>query len=232
MVVMCKQCGVELESGMQVCPLCETPVTDGQKIEDRSANRSFVHQTVKPQLLKHILWQIACVLLLSGILATLIINLSIVGHVTWSVYPVTICLIVLSYASLIALWNAKLVIQIITGWIASSAVLVAVQLYMGEDWPLSLALPIVSAVNMVSVLLMFILSNIKVRGLNIIAIVFVGVAVICLIIDGVLSLYFQDQLRLSWSVVVSACLLPVTAAIGFMYLRTKNNSDLQKIFHT
>jgi hypothetical protein len=231
-MVVCKQCGVELESGMQVCPLCETPVIDGRKIKEKSVKESFDDQRVKPRLLKHILWQIACVLLLSGILATLIINLSTVGQVTWSMYPVTICLIVLSYASLIALWNAKLIIQIITGWIASSAVLVVVQLYTAEDWPLNLALPIVSAVNMVSMLLILILSTIKVKGLNILAVVFIGVAIVCLIIEGILSLYFQNQMQFRWSAVVSACLLPVIAAIVFMYLRTRNNSDLKKIFHT
>lgn len=231
-MVVCKQCGVELDGGMQVCPLCETPVIQGQKIEGNSSNERFNEQKVKPQLLKHVLWQIACVLLLSGILATLIINLSIVGRVTWSMYPVTICLIVLSYASLIALWKAKLVIQILTGWIASSAVLVVVQWSAAEDWPLSLALPMLSAVNMVAVLLTLIISNMKEKGLNTLAILFVAIAVLCLIIDGILSLYFQDQLRFRWSVVVSACLLPVTAAIVFMYFKTKNNRDLQKIFHT
>lgn len=231
-MIVCKQCGVELDSGMQACPLCKTPVIDGQKIQDNSANKTFAEQKVKPQLLKHILWQIVCVLLLSGILATLIINLSIVGHVTWSMYPVIICLIVLSYASLIALWNTKVVIQIAAGWMASSAVLVVAQLYTAEDWPLSLALPILSAINMVSILFMLIIRNIKVKGLNILTIVFVGIAVVCLAIDGILSSYLQDEIRLTWSVVVSACLLPVTVAIVFMYLRTRNNSDLQKIFHT
>ena len=229
---MCKQCGVELDSGMQVCPLCDTPVNPGKKIEVNPSIQRFNEQNVRPQLLKHILWQIACVLLLSGVLATLLINLSIVGHVTWSMYPVTICLIALSYASLIALWKAKLVVQILTGWIASSAVLIVVQWSTTEDWPLSLALPILTAVNMVAVLLTLVISNIKKKGLHMLAVLFVAVAVVCLIIDGILSLYFQDQLRLGWSVVVSACLLPVTAAILFMYFKTKNNRDLQKIFHT
>lgn len=231
-MVVCKQCGVELDSGMEICPLCQTPVTDGQRIVVKSAYKSFDDQTEKPQLLKSILWQIACVLLLSGTLSTLIINVSIEGRVTWSMYPATICLIVLSYASLIALWRTKLVIRIITAWIASSALMFVVQLYTAEDWPLSLALPIVSAINIVSILLMLILSNIKVKGLNILAILFGVAAIVCLIIEGILSLHFKDQIQLGWSIVVAACLLPVTAAILFMYLRTRNNSDLQKIFHT
>lgn len=231
-MVVCKQCGVELESGMQVCPLCETPVNDDLKTGNTSFGKRVTGQEVKPQLLKHILWQVACVLLLSGVLATLTINLAIEGSVTWSIYPVTICLVVLAYTSLIALWNAKLVVQVLTGWGASCVVLVVVRLYMDQHWPLHLALPIVSALSIASISLIVIFRNMKSKGLNILAIVFVAVAAFCLITEGIISLYFYDEIHFSWSVVVSACLLPVTAAVVFMYLRTRNNSNLQKIFHT
>ena len=231
-MVVCKQCGVELDSGMQICPLCDTPVIDGHQVIEPSGSTDLADRRVKPRLLRNILWQIVCILLLSGIVSTLVIDVSIVGRVTWSIYPVTICLVVLCYATLLALWKAKFVAQIIIAWIASGVVLLVVQLSTAKEWPLSLALPIVSAVTIVSILLTLILNIIKMKGLNVLAILFVGIAIICLIIEGILSLYFKDQIQFSWSVVVSACLLPVTAAIVFIFLRTRNNRDLQKIFHT
>ena len=231
-MLVCKQCGVELDSGMQICPLCDTPVIDGRQVIEPSGNADLSDQRAKPRLLRNILWQIVCILLLSGIVSTLIIDVSIVGRVTWSIYPVTICLVVLCYATLLALWKAKFVAQIIIAWIASGAVLLVVQLSTAKEWPLSLAFPIVSSVTIVSILLTLILNSIKMKGLNVLAILFVGIAIVCLIIEGILSLYFKDQIQFSWSVVVSACLLPVTAAIVFIFLRTRNNRDLQKIFHT
>jgi hypothetical protein len=68
--------------------------------------------------------------------------------------------------------------------------------------------------------------------LNIIAIIFVAIALLCLFIEGIISFYFSASIKLQWSVIVSACLLPVTAAMTFMYFRTRNNIDIQKIFHT
>lgn len=231
-MILCKQCGVELDVEMQVCPLCNTSVLDGARTEHATAERNFRVEKARPALLMHVLWQIACVLLLSGIVATLIINLSIIGRVTWSIYPVTICLILLSYATIMALWRARVLMQVIAGWILSSALLVGIGSYTGDDWPLWLAFPILSAINVTAMLLILALSSLKIKGLNVLAIMFVAVAVLCLMLEGILSLYFKDQLALSWSVIVAACLLPVTAAIVFMYFRTRNNRDLQKIFHT
>ena len=230
-MIVCKQCGVELEDGMTECPLCENIATNGLETK-MFVNRNHVDEDHHPSLLNHILWQIACILLISGIVATLVINLSFVGHITWSIYPVTICLIILSYASLMALWRVSLLIQTLIGWILSSLLLVGINMYTTEDWPVHLALPILASVNVMSALSIAILSKLKVKGLNILAILFVAVAVLCLIIEGIISLYFKGQILLSWSVIVTACLLPVTAAIVFMYFRTRSNSNLQKIFHT
>lgn len=230
-MMVCKQCGVELEAGMKVCPLCERSVTDGRETK-MFANQDTMNEDYNPALLKHVLWQIMCVLLLSGIVATLVINLSVAGYVTWAIYPVTVCLIILSYASLMALWRVRLLFQLLMGWAVSSALLMGTGLYTTENWPVDLALPILAAVNVICLLIISIISKVTIKGLNILAIMFVGVAVLCLIIEGIISHYFGNHIVLSWSVIVAACLLPVTAAIVFMYFRTRNNSNLQKIFHT
>jgi len=116
--------------------------------------------------------------------------------------------------------------------VASIAVLVLADLYVSDDWPLKLALPILSSINVITMLLALILGNLSVKGLNIVAILFIGAAVLCLTVEAILSRYFLEEFRLSWSVVVSACLLPVTAIIVFMHFKTRNNADLEKIFHT
>lgn len=231
-MTICKQCRVELEPWMEVCPLCKVPVADGDNSTQIQDQQHRAYDERKPRLLKRIFLQITCVLLLSGILATFIINLAMVGHVTWSVYPMTICLIVLSYVFSLGLMTAKPLLRILTGWLASIFVLVLVHLYVVDDWPFKLALPILCAINMITMLLVLILRNLSVKGLNTVAILFMGAGVICLVVEAILSKYFEDEFRLSWSVVVSACLLPVTAVIVFMHFKTRNNADLEKIFHT
>lgn len=217
---------------MEICPLCEVAVADEDTTKQIRNSHYPAYEERKPGLLKRIFLQITCVLLLSGILATVIINLAMDGRVTWSVYPMTICAIVLSYVLSLGLWRTKLLLQILTGWVASIAVLVLADLYVSDDWPLKLALPILSSINVITMLLALILGNLSVKGLNIVAILFIGAAVLCLTVEAILSRYFLEEFRLSWSVVVSACLLPVTAIIVFMHFKTRNNADLEKIFHT
>jgi len=81
-------------------------------------------------------------------------------------------------------------------------------------------------------LLCLLLINLKKKGLNVLAIVFVAIAILGLMIESFISWYVARSVTLGWSVIVAACLLPVTAAILFMYFKTRNNPELQKIFHT
>ena len=151
---------------------------------------------------------------------------------TLSIYPISICLMVFSYASLIALWRTKIFFQLLGGWIISVLILFIVHRNIEQEWPLKLALPLLSAVNVIGMLLNFILVRVNVKGLNVLAIFFVFIAVLCLFTEGIISFYFTNSITLQWSIIVAACLLPVTAAILFMYFRTRNNAALQKIFHT
>lgn len=232
-MTMCKACGVELDLNMEFCPLCETSVNGKLTGKEVNVNQNGLKFTGrKKQLLQNILWQITAVLLLSGIIATFVIDLSVHGRITWSIYPVSICLIALSYASLMALWHTRVVFQVLAGWLASAMILMLVYWYFEEEWPVLLALPILSFANLIVILGHLIFKNLKTKGLNVLAITFVFIAVLCIVIEGTISLYFHETIRLQWSVIVTACLLPVTAAILFMYFRTRNNADLQKIFHT
>lgn len=229
-MIVCKACGVELESSMTHCPLCGTQVgsnapsvPDKQKVKMTARGRYF---------LKQILWQVVSIFLLSGIVATVAINLSVNGRMTWSVYPVTICLIIFSYAAVMALWPTRVAVQLLAGWLLSTALIWVIQQLVDADWPMLLAFPLLCAVNVIGLTLYFAISGLKVKGLNILAMFFVAIACLCLIIEGMITNYYDSVITLQWSVIVAACLFPVIAAIVFMHIRTKTNAEIQKIFHT
>lgn len=234
MIIVCKECGVELEPGMQVCPLCDTPVNSGrsEKTSVKKESEASGADQKRHHPLFRILWQILAILLLSGIAATLIINLSIQGSVTWSVYPISVCLIGLSYACLFSFWRPRIIMQLVSGWALSALVLVILSSLIDKTWPVRLALPLLCAVNTVALLLILGLKLVRTKGLNIFAITLVAIALLCLLIEGIISLHFQNAIKFEWSAIVAACLLPVTIAIFFMYFRTRNNAELKKIFHT
>lgn len=233
-MLICKQCGVELDNDMNICPLCETSVLgdgpDKNRIQSVRAEAKMPEE--KKYLLQRVLLQVLSIVLFSGIAATLIIDFVFHHAITWSVYSVTICLIVFSYVLLMSLWRTRLVFQLLGGLIISTLMLLLLNTWVVSDWPLRLAIPLLVTSNTIAILLTIIIKNVRSRGLNVLALIFVGIAVLCLAIDGIISAYFENAFKVQWSVIVAACLLPVTAVIEFMHLRTRKNADLQKIFHT
>lgn len=240
-MTICANCGVELEDDMKHCPLCGIQVgvlpNTKQKIsmwmEDESLQRIV---TIKPEdksLLHRILWQVTSILLFSGIISTVIIDLTINEMITWSVYPITVCTIIFIYSTLFEFWQTKKIYQIIAGLLISSAIFFVLDLPLSpSNWPTHLGVPLLCAVNFVAIMLIVAINKTKQGGLNIIAYTCVAMAVLCISIESILSYYQSGNIVLRWSVIVSACLLPVTTALLFMHHRIKKNPNMEKIFHT
>ena len=232
---ICKTCGVELEEEMTTCPLCGTSVKETGNVSIQREKHFDIAKIPKSdqRVLQRILWQVTSILLFSGIIATLIIDLAIHKTISWSVYPVIICLIVLAYVSLLVWWRTRLAYQLLGGCIIALLFLFMLNLILPEsDWATEIAMPVLVAITIIAFLLLLAIRLAKTKGLNVLAYTCVAIALLCLSIDGILSLYFNDSIRLQWSVIVSACLLPVTAALLFMHIRKKTNADFQKVFHT
>lgn len=236
MATICKNCLVELQEEMKRCPLCDTPVDHDEPFESTEIEfikRENPYEERERHLLQKILWQVTAILLFSGIVSTLIIDIASHNRVTWSLYPVAICLIVLAYSSLFAFWQTRTLYRILVGWLLSSALLFLIAWFFpAAEWTTSLGIPIVFAVNFISLSLLIVSRLSKHRGLNLFAVAFVALAVLCMSIDGVISRYATGQIGLGWSIIVTACLLPVATTLIFMFYRTRNNKKIQKIFHT
>lgn len=233
-MTICRECGVELDTEMDVCPLCGTAVnqTVSRSVtrREKASGVSAAPERERHQLRK-VLWQVTSILLLSVIIATLIIDLTVHGETTWSLYPVTICLVIFLYGWLLIFWQAKLFYRLIMAWFIATIFLVILHMMLKDiRWLAGLGIPILFAANFIG--LLFLAISQHTRGLNVLALSFVAIAALCISIESIVSLYTEDMVRLQWSAIVSACLLPVTAAVFFMYYKTRRNKDLQKIFHT
>lgn len=233
----CKKCFVEFDDEMKHCPLCGTPtgenVSGGSSRDYPKMAKTVRLEPEERHLVRRILWQIIAILLFSGIIATLVIDLSINRKITWSIYPVSICMIVFSYASLLAFWQTKMIYQLLAAWVLSTALLLLINNFsLTAQWTIYIGIPILIATNVISIILIGVFTSAKQKGLNLLAYTFVAIAALCITIEGIISQYFAGEIVLRWSIIVAACLLPVTAALIFMFHRTRNNSTLQKIFHT
>jgi hypothetical protein len=233
-MIICKNCGVELEAGMEICPLCGQPVNGPDVTSGKSQAYSqalpYARQMTAPQ--KKFVWEIVSLILLSAIFATLIIDFIITKSITWSEYPAAISLTIFAYLSLFAFWRKRTFIQILAGLVLSSASMIIVDAITGGfDWALTLGIPMLAAANLVIVALVRIIQRSKHKGVNLLAWCFVGAAILCIFIEATLSYYHTKSLYLSWSVIVCGSIIPVVLVLLFVHFRLKKGRDLKRTFH-
>lgn len=230
---ICKNCGVELESDMQYCPLCGVRVShmESGKITDTEGQPEFNRSMTQPQ--KKFTWEIISIILLSGLVANFIVDFIINKRITWSEYPVAVSLVIFSYVSLFAFWHQKTIIQIAGGFILSSVFLFILDVLKGGiGWPVILGIPLLFAGNLIIALFIMVLRLSKYKGINLIAYAFLGASLLCMCIEGILSVFKMGVIYFRWSIIVAGCNIPVILVLLFVHLRLKKGRSLQKTFHT
>jgi hypothetical protein len=237
--IFCPDCGVELEADMEYCPLCgravNSPVVPGEELQKKmpAAHASFYAPTGRmspPQ--KKVTWEVVTIILLSLIIATGIIDVSINRQITWSEYPIAICLVIFAYISFFAFWAQTTLVQLGAGCLMAALLLFALDTFLsGTAWVLKLGIPILFLANIILGLFLVIIRRTRQKGLNLIAYAFVLTAMLCVGIEAILRVYLQHAFRLQWSIIVVACVLPVCVVLLFMHFRYKKGRDLKKTFH-
>jgi hypothetical protein len=229
---ICKNCGVELDDDMQYCPLCGVGVSGMEKdiTTDTKGLAAFNRAMSQPQ--KKFTWEIICIILLPGAATTFIIDVIINERMTWSEYPVAICLVIFSYVSLFAFWHQKTIIQMACSFMLSSFFLFILDvLRNGIAWPVKLGVPLLFAANLVIAILIIFVRLSKFKGINLIAYAFLGASLLCFCIEGILSMFEIGAIYFKWSIIVAACNVPVILILLFVHLRLKKGRSLQKTFH-
>ena len=232
----CQNCGVELEDEMLICPLCGEQVDGNQSAKIQNAVPVSLQlpfeQTKMSKPQKKFTWEIVSIILLSGTIASFIVDFFINHGITWSEYTVAIGLTIFSYVSLFAFWDQRTIIKIIGGFIVSSVFLVFLDaLTNGINWSIRLAIPLLLAANLIVIILISVIQRSKFKGINLIAYAFIAAALLCLSIDTILSFFETRLVKLRWSIIVSACVIPVVMVLFFLHYRFKKGRSLKKTFH-
>jgi hypothetical protein len=233
--MICKNCGVELEDDVVICPLCGEPVNDKKLIGDKhvfteSERPGDGHTMSQPQ--RKLTWEIVSLILLSAAIATFVVDFIINKRITWSEVPTACCLTIFCYVSLFAFWNQSTLMEMVGGFVLSAICLVILDLLTtGIQWSLRLGIPLLFASNLVAGILILIVQHSKYKGINLLAYGFLGAAVLCIAIEAIVSLFESNILIVTWSVIVASCILPVAVVLLVMHFRLKKGQSLEKTFH-
>ncbi|MCF8303800.1 MAG: DUF6320 domain-containing protein [Bacteroidales bacterium] len=237
----CKNCGVILEENMNYCPLCGAPASEqaaGNEEDIRIKRRSREDkpltdfQRLSVWQKRKLFWEISGIILLAGIVVTLIIDYTASQTISWSKYPVMVCLVLFAHTTLISFWHTRFITFSIGSFFANAAFVFILDIFNNQiTWSLALGIPLLIAIYVIVVILIFIIKHARKRGLNVIAYSFVAGGLITLFIEGFISLYAKAQLQLEWSPIVMASVLPVAALLLFIHFRLRKVTDLKRFFH-
>jgi hypothetical protein len=237
----CNNCGVELDNSMNSCPLCGLKVGEKPVIQDKPGPK---RPDYKDKVLNEIenltdaqrrklFWQISGIILGSGIVVTLLINLIVSKNISWAKYNIVASLAAFANISVITLWRRRPILLII---IASAVSLILMLLLLdlvsfNIGWGAKLGVPILISfyVLMLIVLLLIRISN--QLGFNILAIMFIAAGLFLMCVEAFISLYFQNKITFSWSIIAATSMIPVAAILLFVHFKLRKGIELKRFFH-
>ncbi len=240
-MIQCPYCGVELGENVNFCSLCGEPLWNKNKnnvafIRKRTVQQNEQlltdYQKLTGKQKRRLFWKISGMVLLSGILITLIIDLASSQSITWSRYPGTISMILFLNITLMVFYHKNNILWLSLSFISTSALLILLDLYAkGSGWGMQLGIPLLLAAYITVFALLKLINNTKQKGMNVIAYCLITAGVLSTCIDGIISIYTDGNISFGWSliVLVSACI--IAALLLYVHFRLKRATDLKRFFH-
>lgn len=227
---ICKKCGVELETGTAVCPLCGTDISGG------NACRKQTEPTVsKPGTRYDNLWflEIFSFFAAAAFIIVLAVDFAYNAGLTWSKIP------------LIAIFFVWLFIFLIHHLLSRPYLLVGLEMlnffvflwfldrFTGDYfWFFGLAFPLILTLGILFLLVILWIRSFHLSTLLSLSVGTLACGIFLLCLEMILHDFQNESFSISWSLVAFACILPVSGL--FFYLQKRLNrkgSEMKKYFH-
>jgi hypothetical protein len=232
-MTICPSCGVWLEPGFTECPLCQSSFTEKKEtIPDQRPAYPGIGKALSKKEKARLFWELAGILHLSSIIVLLFIDLMLNKKPGWSWYPIAGITASYAYITLFVFTIRKPFVLLAGILVNTSWLLLFIDiLYLGMDWFLVPALPLVIfAVLLIGIVMAF-SRNTRHKGMNIIAAAALAIGAYNVVIDLCISWMKKHTLDPGWSLVVSASLLPFALILFYFHYRLKRGTSLRKFFH-
>lgn len=240
-MVQCPYCKVELDENANFCSLCGEPL-----LENNQDNLAFIvsrrteregklltdYQKLTGQQKRRLAWKIVGMVLLSGMLITLLIDMVVNQNITWSKYPATISLVLFINTTLLVFWYKRTVLWLSLSFLSTSALLILLDLYAsGSGWGMQLGIPLLMAAYITVFFLFRLIRRTTQKGMNVIAYSLITSGVLSMCIDGIISIYKNDVISFEWSLIVMLSGLVIAGLLLYVHFRLRKATDLRRFFH-
>lgn len=231
-MTICVNCGVELDDGLLICPLCGKNPLEHTVDPVHSFNYPVEIANLQRKEIRRSLWELSAVITFSAVAVCTIVDLVIEKKLTWSLF---------ADATIIGMWLIgtlflhayKRPLIIMPGLVIT----VLADLYLidlitgGRSWFFDAGLPLVIAAiaTTLAIIILYRIANLK--GLNILAAALVVFSGTCILTEMILDEYLNGSVDLRWSLIVSISVFPVAALLLFYHYRLKKGNYLDRFLH-
>lgn len=230
---ICPNCGVELDRGIEICPLCGNQ--KNKYSEKPDGNRAYYPSDIlklNSQQRAKIGWELSGIIAASGMLVSIIVDLFIDKGLNWSLYSVTILTGIWLYITLFIFFRRRYLILIPLLTINTLAIQAVVDLIDPPlAWFVHLSLPFTVSFFILAGIVVLLTKRALYKGFNILAISFLALAVQCFVFEIFTDLYFSGMVRIKWSAITSSAILPFSSILIFIHYRLKRGLNLKSYFH-
>lgn len=237
----CNNCGVEMDDDMNCCPLCGLVVGEEPVIIDEQPQpkQPYLGDKVMGEIRKltilekrKIFSKVLGIMLGSGIIVTLIINLIISNDISWAKYNVLASLTIFVNIYLFTIWRERPYLVAIVSLVSLVVGMLLLDIIShNAGWGARLGVPILFALYAFILLFIWYIRASKQLGFNVLAVGLVEAGLLLMCIEGIISRYSQHSITLSWSIVAGASIVPVAALLIYMHYKLKKGTDLKRFFH-
>jgi hypothetical protein len=228
----CSKCAVEVEEGVEQCPLCGTTLEEG--LPDLPAKaKEGIETEVSESSVRRWLWEVISLLALTAAAILFAIDLASGFDMTWSLYPLSaIAFLWICATSAIALAKRPPLLVAVLAAAVVAFLLVLELVSRGRPWFLPLALPLVVMVIVVSAGAWVVVNRLHLSLLPALAVVVLSCGLAATGAEYILNRYLRPSTVVSWSLVVLACAISLFLALLLIHKRLKErHSDIRRFFH-
>ncbi len=234
----CSRCGVEVDFGIEECPLCSLPIQqfpdEDQKLPSKKKypDEPVEHPTKRiltPKEKRFKAWEIVGASIMIPFLIVTFTDLIINATISWARFPMISLVLAWLLCTFPLLFPKKPVIMIIGITISLLSFLVLVDYFGGWDfdWFYQVALPIIALVLFVSVLVVIASIKVKRKGMNIAAFILFAVGLINLGLDLIIMSSILGKVTVTWSLFVLVPTFIIGGFLMYMHYRFAKDTDFK-----
>lgn len=231
-MTICAHCGVELDDGMKICPLCGM---DMEKNEDQEyVSNNYPSEIIKLQKKekKRFLWELSAVIAFSAIAVCTLVDLLVSKGLKWSLYsdiPVSAIWVILT---LFRFAHKRIILLVLSILMTILTALFLINLISpARQWFFPVGLPVTLAAFLAVSILLTLYRAARFKGLNIIAAALVVLSGFCIVVEFTLDLFLDGVVHLRWSLIASVSVIPVALIFLFYHYRLQKGKRLDSFFH-